>query len=98
MNTSPLCIMDPNPITSREDRQKMEMPNKSAYKKWIAKFQSETKPRSLTTFTKAPSPVIFTRPEITISSKPMAPTNSKVRKPTALTVDNHVYEAIRPPP
>ena len=71
----------------------MEIPHKSAYKKWIAKFQSETKPRSLNTFTKATSPIIFTRPEITTSSKTMVPTKSNVRKPAALTVDNDVYEA-----
>ena len=34
------------PITSREDRSKMRLQNKSAYNKWIQKFQSETKPET----------------------------------------------------
>ena len=82
-----------NPTTSLEDRQRMDLPNKSAYKKWIAKLQQETSIRSPSTFQKAPSPVTFTKPEIKSSSKPSMSTSS-VRKPSALTIDNEVYEAI----
>ena len=62
---------DPNyskPSTSREDRHKMSLPNKSAHMKWMAKFRRETIPQSPTDFKKARKTPIFTRPEIKISS------------------------------
>ena len=69
-------------------------PNKSAYDKWIQKFQSETKPRSPKDFVKSQSPTIFNKPKIRISSEKQPQSNSKIRKPTALTIDNEVYTAI----
>ena len=82
------------PITSREDRQRMDIPNKSCYNKWITKFQHETKPKSPKDFKKASLSIIFTNPKLNITSKPAPAGNSKIRKPSALTVDNHTYDAI----
>ena len=88
---------DPNysePSTSREDRHKMPLPNKSAHMKWIAKFRRETIPQSPTDFKKARITPTFTRPEIKISSSQAPVPNPKLKRPSALTVDNETYEAI----
>ena len=82
------------PSTSREDRHKMSLPNKSAYMKWVAKFRRETIPQSPTQFKKARMTPTFTKPEIKISSTQAPVPNPKLRKPSALTVDNKTYEAI----
>ena len=88
---------DPNysePSTSREDRHKMPLPNKSAHMKWMAKFRRETVPQSPTNFKKARTTPTFTRPEIKISSSHAPVPNPKLKRPSALTVDNETYEAI----
>ena len=82
------------PITSREDRAKMGIPNKTSYNKWVQKLQRETKPKSPRDFQKVKSPVLFNKPEIRITSKEQKIGNSNVRKPTALTIDHEVYTAI----
>ena len=72
------------PIASREDRQRMHMPNESAYKKW-ANCNEKQKRQSPRDFHKA-TPVRFNSPEVTISSKHIKPHYPKLR--TALTIDN----------
>ena len=82
------------PITSREDRAKMSIQNKTSYNKWVQKLQRETKPKSPRDFQKVKAPVLFNKPEIRITSKEQKMGNSNIRKPKALTVDHEVYTAI----
>ena len=82
------------PITSREDRTKMDISNRSSYNKWIHKFKLEMQPRSPRDFTKNKSLVIFNNPEIKITSKEAPKGTTNIRKPRALTIGNEVYEAI----
>ena len=81
-------------ITSREDRRKMDLPNRSSYNKWLLKFQHKTMPKSPREFRKTKSLVIFNKPEIRITSEDTHPLNPRIKKPRALTIDNEVYEAI----
>ena len=82
------------PSTSREDRHRMSPPNESAHKKWVAKLRRETIPQSPIDFKKARRTPTFTRPEIKISSSQAQVPNPKLKRPSALTVDNETYEAI----
>ena len=82
------------PITSREDRARMSIPNKTSYNKWLMKLQRETKPKSPGDFQKVKSPILFNNPEIKITSKEQNMGNPNIRKPKALTVDHEVYTAI----
>ena len=76
-----LCGKYEQPITSTEDRQRMNFPNRTSYLKWVDKFQQETKPKNPVEFQKAKQPVRFNSPEITITSKEVTPINPKLRKP-----------------
>ena len=82
------------PITSREDRHKMPLPNTSAYKKWKSRLQGETKPKSPKEFPRHKNSPAFTKAEIKVTSKPQQNLNPHLKKPSALTIDNTAYEAI----
>ena len=81
-------------ITSREDRAKMSIPNKTSYNKWLMKLRRQRKPKSPGDIQKVKSPVLFNKPEIKITSKEQTMGNTNIRKPKALTVDHKVYTVI----
>ena len=81
------------PINSREDRHKMPLPGSTKHKEWLKKFQPDLKPRSPREFQRPKNSPKFVNPEIKISSTPQT-TASKVRKPSALTIDHDTYLAI----
>ena len=81
------------PTTSREDRSRMPLPGTTKHEKWVHKLAPQLKPRSPQDFPRYKSPAQFTKPELLITSTPQ-PTSSRVKKPTALTIDNEVYTAI----
>ena len=77
--------------TSREDSHRMKIPNKSAHDKWIAKFKAELTPRSPGELIRSKPSLTFNKYELHITSRSQPFTNSRIRKPTALTVDNSIH-------
>ena len=82
------------PVTSREDRQNMPLPCTARYWKWFSRLRPSLIPRTPKEFPKAVRSPTYTKSEIKITSKQSVMTNSNVRKPSTLTIDNSTYEAI----